>query len=200
MAEKKKFLQWQAQHLLDVCRSSSRYVLDYECGVGDFIDTMTAYHWAAKGVENDEALRKKAQMTYGRTPINDDELEIIEDLSFSAVTWWNAGNSPQLKGDEEQRQENLVKILKQFCRLIVENGSVLISSCTNQLGKEEIEQAAQNAGLGIAEISAYPEFGGIGAFFKNMQLKKNPLAADRLVFHLKKLDTLNFRVLYTDNE
>ena len=61
------------------------------------------------------------------------------------------------------------------------------------LGKEKRVAMANEAGFGIDAIFPQPET-GLFSFIQNMSTKKHPESASVIVYHLKKLDTLNFHV------
>lgn len=180
-----RLLAWQVQIVISETRSSSHFLLDYGCRSGDFIHLMQLQHWATKGVESSEELRTKARRMYALNILPDNELNSLDELSYGVVTAWQS----------LAQAAEPVALLRQFHKLLVENGSLFISLKSDEFSVAAVEQLAQQANFGIEKIFPAPAF-GITSFLTNIQRRKHPERAPLVIYHLKKADTLNFRIVY----
>lgn len=177
---------WQADLVEKSCRSTAHYLLDYAGGEGDFAALLSRRHWGVKVVEEEESRSREARMRHALKPITHEEMKNLEEMSFSVATWWNC----------PLESTSLVDTLTRLRRVIVESGSVLVCASPSEVSMEQMAEAAREAGLGIEETLPYPLFGGLLAPFKNCYYKRNLTAAPRLVYHLRRKEILDFRVLY----
>ena len=86
-----------------------------------------------------------------------------------------------------------LEALTVFHKVLVENGSLFLALPSSEYSKENVATMANEAGFGIDAIFPQPET-GLFSFIQNMSTKKHPESASVIVYHLKKLDTLNFHV------
>ena len=177
-----KILKWRQKLVLEETHSSSHWLLDYVSGEGDFSVAMMDVHWSVKGIESD---KQKAKRRYGVSVILPGETTKLDELSFGAVTAWS--------GLPEQGYLPPKDALELFHKVLVENGSLYVAFPSAEFGVEEVRKLANEAGFGIDSIFPQPE-DGLFSCFKNMSAKKHPESAKIIVYHMKKLDTLNFHV------
>lgn len=180
-----KILKWRQKLVQEETHSSAHWVLDYVSGEGDFIVAMMDAHWSAKGIESDEQKREKAKRRYGVSVIYPNETSKLDELSFGAVTAWN--------GLPDEGYLPPLEALTVFHKVLVENGSLFLALPSSEYSKENVAMMANEAGFGIDAIFPQPET-GLFSFIQNMSTKKRTESASVIVYHLKKLDTLNFHV------
>ncbi len=178
-------LAWQVNLVISETRSSSHFLLDYGSRYGEFIHLMQNEHWAVKGIEPSDELRAKARRMFALSLLSDEQLTTLDELSYGVVTAWQSLS----------RNTDTIMLLRQFHKLLVENGSLFISLCPEDFSITEVEQMARQANFGIEKVIPVPVF-GLTSFITNIRYRKHPEQAPLIAYHLKKADTLNFRIVY----
>lgn len=135
-------LAWQVNLVISETRSSSHFLLDYGSRSGEFIHLMQNEHWAVKGIEPSDELRAKARRMFALSLLSDEQLTTLDELSYGVVTAWQSLS----------RNTDTIMLLRQFHKLLVENGSLFISLCPEDFSISEVEQMARQANFGIEKV------------------------------------------------
>jgi 2-polyprenyl-3-methyl-5-hydroxy-6-metoxy-1,4-benzoquinol methylase len=64
-------------------------ILDIGCGTGSFISSMKQNGWQVKGLEPDEAARKKGEELYGLLSAPVEQFYMLPPQSFDVITMWH---------------------------------------------------------------------------------------------------------------
>lgn len=84
-------------------------ILDIGCGTGEFLNTCKAAKWNTIGIEPDPDAREMARTNFGLDVRTEDELQLLPDANFDAITMWHVlEHVPNLN----QRVEDLKRLIK----------------------------------------------------------------------------------------
>ncbi len=107
----------QKLNLINTFSSSSKTLLDFGCGTGDFLETAKQKHWNVTGIEPNEQARRIANTKTNHSVFNTDALQKLKANSFDVITLWHVlEHVPDLEAK-----------LKIFKTLLKPNGTLVIA-------------------------------------------------------------------------
>lgn len=96
--------------------SNGKNILDYGCGVGDFLEHLQKNGYDVLGMEPNDSARKIAQSKIGKEKVTSTELE-HNDQKFDIITLWHV----------LEHIPNLNEIIQQLKNHLSENGRLIIA-------------------------------------------------------------------------
>jgi len=69
--------------------TSSKHILDYGCGTGEFLNTMNISGWSCVGIEPNDIARKHAINVFGLDVLDEASISTIDDASLDCITLWH---------------------------------------------------------------------------------------------------------------
>ncbi len=101
--------------------ANGKKILDYGCGVGDYLEHMQKNGYDVLGMEPNDSARKIAQSKLGESKVNSTEIENINE-KFDVITLWHV----------LEHIPNLHEIIEQLKKHLKENGTLVIAVPNHQ--------------------------------------------------------------------
>lgn len=111
--------------LLESLATSSRSLLDYGCGTGEFLGAAKQKGWICAGLEPDDGARQQARTNHGLNVEHPETLWKLPDGQFGVITLWHV----------LEHVHRLRETVKELVRSLSSEGCLLIA-VPNRLSKE----------------------------------------------------------------